>query len=286
MTKISESNLVLNDDGSILHLSLRPKDLITDKIIAVGDPGLVHLISQFFDEIEFEVNKREFLTHIGTYNNRKYAVMSTGVGSDNIEIFYNEIDALANVNFKKRELKPDFKKLNIIKLGISSSLQEQIEPGSYIVSDYAVGLDNTFSFYNLPQTEEEKKVDSGIMESLSLPFQPYCVKGSSELKKLLTFDVIEGNTLTCPGFYAPQGRKIRLDVKQKNLLDDLTCFHYENFWLTDFDMETAAHYGMARLLGHDVISLNIVNSNRQKNTKVKDSHKLFNKLIPKVLEKI
>lgn len=286
MSKIPESDLILNQDGSIYHLNIKPEHLATDKIITVGDPGMVHMVSQHFEKLDFEMNKREFITHVGKYHNKNIAVMSTGVGTDNIEIFYNELDALFNVNFKSRQLEQKIKRLNIIRLGTSTSLQEDIKVGSIITSDYAVGFDNIFNYYKLPQTEFEKKISNEIQNTLALSFKPYCVKGSERLKKNISLKTIDGNTITSPGFYAPQGRKIRLGLANQKLYDDLMYLHYDNFWLTDIDMETAGHYAMARLLGHEVISLNAIIANRINEKWSKDSHKLFQNLAQSVLDQI
>lgn len=285
MSKVSQADLIINPDGSIYHLNLKP-DQITDFIITVGDPGRVYRVSQHFDDIEFEMNKREFITHVGNYKGKRVMVMSTGMGTDNIEIVLTELDALANVDFKTRKVKDKKRKLQIIRIGTSGSLQIDLKCGSYLVSDYGVGFDTLMSFYDLPQTEFEKLIVKELKEKIDLPFLPYCVKGSDELKRKFAFDMIEGNTVTCPGFYAPQGRYIRVKSKFNNLIEDLNYFHYDNFWLTNFEMETAGYYALGRLLGHEILSVNAILANRIENKFSKNPAKIIDSLIVKILDRI
>ena len=285
MSKISQADLVINPDGSVYHLNLKPEH-ITDLIITVGDPGRVYKVSQHFDDIEFEMNKREFITHVGSYKGNRVMVMSTGMGTDNIEIVLTELDALANVDFKTRKVKEKKRKLQIIRVGTSGSLQIDLKCGSHLVSDYGVGFDTLMSFYDLPQTEFEKLIGQELKEKIDLPFQPYCVKGSEDLKRKFAFDMIEGNTVTCPGFYAPQGRYLRVKPKLTNLIEDLNYFHYDNFWLTNFEMETAGYYALGRLLGHEILSVNAILANRIENKFSKNPSKVIDALIMKVLDRI
>ena len=285
--KISETDLILNPDGSVYHLNLLPKH-ISDTIITVGDPSRVYKVSQYFDEIEFEMNKREFITHVGRFNGKKITVISTGIGTDNVEIFLTEIDALVNIDLKTREPKNRKKKLKIVRIGTSGALQEDIPLGSHLVSNYAVGLDNLMQFYDLPADAFEKKIAADVKDKCNLPFTPYVVKGSEMLKELIGFDMISGNTVTTPGFYAPQGRKIRAATRLPKLLEDLNYYHNKSseFWLTNFEMETAGYYAFGRLLGHEVLSVNAIIANRVKNKFSKDPDKVIDSLIKKVLERI
>ncbi len=287
MAKISETDLILNDDGSVYHLSLLPKN-ISDTIIAVGDPNRVYRVSEMFDDIEFEMNKREFITHVGTYNGKRITVMSTGIGTDNIEIFLTELDALVNIDLKTREPKARKKKLKIIRIGTSGALQEDIPLGAHLVSDYAVGFDNLMTFYDLKQDDFEASIGQDIQKKIKLPFTPYVVRGSEVLRNQLAGDMVVGNTITTPGFYAPQGRELRISSKYPKLLDDLNCYHNKesDFWLTNFEMETAGYYAMGRLLGHEVLSLNAIIANRIKGKFSKDPNKVVDSLIKKVLERI
>ena len=286
MAKIPETDLVLNPDGSVYHLNLLPKH-ISDIVIAVGDPGRVYTVSQYFDEVEFEMNKREFITHVGKYKGKRITVISTGIGPDNVEIVFTELDALVNIDLKTREPKSRKKKLKIIRIGTSGALQEDIAVGSHLVSDYAVGLDNLMSFYDLPMDDVEAGLAHDIHRKTGLPFMPYVVRGSETLRdQIAGSDMIKGNTVTCPGFYAPQGRVLRLPIRFPNLLEDLNYFHKGDFWLTNFEMETSAYYAFGKLLGHEVLSANAIIANRMKTKFSKDPHKIVDSLIKKVLDRV
>ncbi|MCZ8355605.1 MAG: nucleoside phosphorylase [Cyclobacteriaceae bacterium] len=286
MGKIAETDLILNKDGSVYHLNLLPHH-IADTIIAVGDPNRVDQVSQHFTDIEFEMNKREFITHTGKFNNKRITVISTGIGTDNIEIFLTELDALVNVDLKTREPKTKKKKLRIIRVGTSGAIQEDIPTGTFIASDYAIGFDNLMQFYPLPQTDYEKMLAQNIQQHTQLSFTPYLVKGSESL--LQTFSSAHGfrigNTITAPGFYAPQGRNVRIETKYPKLLEELTYFHHaeSNFWLTNFEMETAGYYALGRMLQHECISLNAIIANRVNNQFAKNAHQLVDDLIVKTL---
>jgi len=285
MSKISETDLIINPDGSVYHLNLKPNHL-SDTIITVGDPNRVHRISQHFDKVEFEMNKREFITHIGKYKGRRLTVISSGMGTDNVEILMSELDALANIDLRTREIKPKKKKLKIIRIGTSASIQEDIRLGSHILSEYAIGMDPLMYFYQIENTELEKKVASALQETISLPYSPYCIKGSTELANRFKEVTIAGNTVTCHGFYAPQGRTLRVPIRYPRFVDTLTQFHIDDFWLTNLEMETAGYYAMARALGHEMISLNAIIANRSRNRFSKDPNRVVDSLIKKVLENI
>jgi len=285
MPKLSETDLILNPDGSVYHLNLLPRH-ISETIITVGDPGRVYLVSQFFDEVEFEMNKREFITHVGKYKGKRITVVSTGIGTDNIEIFFSELDALVNIDLKTREPKVRKKKLKIIRIGTSGALQEDIPIGAHLVSEYAVGLDNLMNFYDLPMDDFETGIAHDVQKKIGLPFMPYVVRGSEALSRQVGFDMVRGNTVTCPGFYAPQGRVLRIPIRFPRLIDDLNYYHKGDFWLTNFEMETSGYYAMARLLGHDVLSVNAIIANRVKNKFSKNPNKVVESLIQKVLERV
>ncbi len=285
MAKIAETDLILNPDGSVYHLNLLPKHL-SDTIITVGDPGRVYRVSEHFDEVEFEMNKREFITHVGRYKNKRVTVISTGIGTDNVEIFFNEIDALANIDLKTREPKPRRRKLKIVRIGTSGALQEDVPLGSHLVSEYAVGFDNLMNFYDLTMDDKEAGIAHDLQRKTGLPFMPYVVKGSQTLLEQFGEDMIVGNTVTCPGFYAPQGRSLRVQIRYPRLLEDLNYYHKDDFWLTNFEMETSGYYGLARLLGHEALSVNAIVANRIKGKFSKDPNKVVDALIRKVLDRI
>ena len=287
MPRIPESDLILNSDGSVYHLNLLPKH-ISETIITVGDPSRVYRVSQYFDDVEFEMNKREFITHVGKYKGKRVTVISTGIGTDNIEIFFTELDALINVDLKTREPRSRRKKIKVIRIGTSGSLQEDIPLDSHLVTDYAVGFDNLMNFYNLEMDSFEETLAKEIQKKAKISFTPYVVRGSSLLRKQYAEDMQVGNTITSPGFYAPQGREIRLPLKYPKMLEDLSKYRIKSsdFQLTNFEMETAGYYAMARLLGHEVLSVNAIIANRATGKFSKDANKVVDGLIKKILSRI
>jgi uridine phosphorylase len=287
MPRIPESDLILNSDGSVYHLNLLPKH-ISETIITVGDPSRVYRVSQYFDDVEFEMNKREFITHVGKYKGKRVTVISTGIGTDNIEIFFTELDALINVDLKTREPRSRRKKIKVIRIGTSGSLQEDIPLDSYLVTDYAVGFDNLMNFYNLEMDSFEESLAKDIQKKTKISFTPYVVRGSSLLRKQYGVDLQLGNTITAPGFYAPQGREIRLPLKYPKMLEDLGKYRIKSsdFQLTNFEMETAGYYAMARLLGHEVLSVNAIIANRATSKFSKDPNKVVDGLIKRILSRI
>jgi uridine phosphorylase len=287
MSKLSETDLILNKDGSVYHLNLLPKH-ITENIITVGDPSRVYRVSQYFDDIEFEMNKREFITHVGKFKGKPVTVISTGMGTDNIEIFFTELDALINVDLKTREVRGRKKKLKIVRIGTSASLHEDIPLDSHLVTEYAVGFDSLMNYYNLPMTAFEQQIGKDIQKKTGTSVTPYVVSGSQMLRKQYAADMVTGNTITAPGFYAPQGREIRVPLKYPTLATDLAGYYNkaEDFRLTNFEMETAGYYAMARLMGHEVLSVNAIIANRAKSKFSKDPNKVIDGLIKKVLDRI
>lgn len=282
-----ESELVLNKDNSVYHLHLLPEH-IADTIIAVGDPGRVYRVSMLFDEVEFEMNKREFITHTGYYKGKRMTVISTGIGTDNVEILLTELDALVNINLKTRRRKSRHTRLKIVRVGTSGSLQSDIKLGSHLASHSGIGLDSLMCFYPLPQTPEELRLGTELQQLMGLPFVPYHVSASQELLDKVAFDMEPGNTVTCPGFYAPQGRHLRIAPKVEGLVEKLSGFRMENsaFRITNFEMETAGYYALGRLLGHDVLSVNALIANRITNKFHASSNKVIDALIKKVLDRL
>jgi len=262
MTKvIPASELIINPDGSIYHLHLKPED-ISSTIIAVGDPERVPAISKHFDSIDFKGSKREFVTHTGMYQGKRLTVMSTGMGTDNIEIFMTELDALVNIDLETRIPKEKHTTLEIVRVGTSGSMRNEIKAGSKLASAYGIGLDTLMTYYTAEQSDFEKKVGVTVQTELGLPFTPYCFQGSQKLLDRLSQGLIIGNTVTCPGFFGPQGREVRLKPAIPDIIERLGAVELEDFKLTNFEMETAGYYAMGRMLGHEVLSLNAIVANR------------------------
>lgn len=288
---IPASELILNRDGSIYHLNLQP-DHLSDTIITVGDPERVPMISRHFDSIETQIHKREFVTHVGNYKGKRVTVISTGMGTDNIDILLNELDALVNIDFVTREPRPLEERigLRIVRIGTSGALQEDIPLGSHLVSEHGVGLDSLMQFYPLVETGLEVEVATGIQQALGLAYRPYCVRGSDLLREQLGAGMVVGNTLTCPGFYGPQGRVLRLDLRLPDLVQQYQRFRHQSaegeFRLTNFEMETAGYYALGRMLGHEVVSLNAIVANRATGEFAPDAEAVINDLIAKTLDRL
>lgn len=283
--KIADSELILNTDGSIYHLNLLPEH-IADVIIVVGDPDRVSQISKYFDKIEFQIQKREFKTHTGYLGKQKLSVISSGIGTDNIDILMNELDALVNIDLKTKELKTHHKTLKIIRIGTSGSLQKNIACDTLLVSENAIGLDILGQFYEFHQTDLQARITREISNILRLSYTPYMFSTSSDLLNSLAFDFQKGNTLTCPGFYAPQGRELRLKPRIANFTQKLNQFDFNDFKLTNFEMETASYYAFANLLGHEMLSLNAILANRITQEFSKNPSKAVEKLIQTTLERV
>ncbi len=263
MTPIPETDLILNADGSIYHLNLLPED-IADTIITVGDPDRVSEVSIHFDSIELKKGKREFVTHTGYIGQNRITVLSTGIGTDNIDIVLNELDALANVDFQSRTEKQLKKSLNIIRIGTSGSLQESIAVDSILVSEYAIGLDSLMHYYNQALTLEEEHFKRAIeshFQGLTNIF-PYVAAADNDLLFQIGKDLKHGITVTTPGFYAPQGRMLRARSSNDNLIRSFQNFNYNHHQITNLEMETAGIYALAKILGHKAISVNTILANR------------------------
>lgn len=282
---VKETDLIIRPDGGAFHIGLTASQ-VPNKVIAVGDPDRVALVSRYFDAVDFKVHRREFVSHGGKFQGKDILAISTGIGPDNVEIMLTELDALVNVDLKTRLEKTNPNRLSIVRVGTSGALQADIDVGSELVSSTAVGFDNLIDFYSLPQTKSETEITTGIQQATQLSFQPYMASSARTLLDKVGFDMIMGNTVTCPGFYAPQGRQVRLDIRYPNLLDHLTAFRSGDFRLTNFEMETSFYYAFGQLLGHDVLSTNSILVNRAKNEMATDAEKAIDKLIRKVLERI
>lgn len=285
---LEESELVINDDGSIFHLHLLPHQ-IADTILVVGDQGRVEQISKNFDSIEHKVANREFVTHTGTYKGKKISAISTGIGADNIDIVLNELDALVNIDLKIRTIKKNPNSLTIIRIGTSGALQPNIPVDSFVVSDYGLGFDGLAGFYqNLSESDEldlEKAFFSQVSWGIST-VRPYFAKGDNELIELLSQEAQRGITITGNGFYGPQGRVLRLKTKQENLNEQLQNFEYNGIKLMNFEMETSALYSLGNMMGHKTATICAVIANRHLKQYSKDYKKTVDKLIVYVLDKL
>ncbi|WP_456424217.1 nucleoside phosphorylase [Lutibacter sp.] len=288
MNKIAASELILNPDGSIYHLNLKPEHLATN-IIFVGDQDRVPKVAKHFDSIEFETQKREFRTITGTYKGTRFTVMSTGIGPDNIDIVINEIDALVNIDFETRTIKKEFTQLNIVRIGTSGSLQNYIPVDSFVLAKYGIGFDGVLHSYDCNHVLNPDFEDAFIKHTNwnSRKARPYVVKNSSDLEdKLSSDEVFIGVTATAVGFYGPQGRVLRLAIEDPNLNSKIDNFEFNNVKITNLEMETSAIYGLSKLLGHNACSMNAIIANRANGNFSKDPKKAVEKLIIYTLNKL
>ena len=285
---IKASELILNPDGSVYHLNLRPEHL-AETIIVVGDPDRVERVTKHFDSIEFKIKKREFNTHTGFYKGKRISVVSTGIGTDNIDIVFNELDALVNIDFEQREIKSKLTSLDIIRIGTSGSIQKEIPIDSFVISDYAVGFDSLLYFYK-SDAVQYKEISEALAKHTNWASEkssPYVVKCSDSLfKRLSSAQTHKGFTATNVGFYGPQGRVLRLEIQDKQLNDKLADFNHNGLAITNLEMETSAIYGLSALLGHKAISMNAIIANRATGEFSDNPKVLVNDLIAYTLDKI
>ena len=285
---IQSSELILNPDGSVYHLNLKPEHIAND-IIFVGDQNRVEKITQFFEKIEFSTQKREFKTQTGIYKGKRITVMSTGIGPDNIDIVMNELDALVNINLETRKPKETLTSLNIIRIGTSGSLQEDIPVDSLVMSKYGLGLDNMLRSYVIDEISNPE-IEEAFVKQTSWDLKkgkPYVISCSEKLEKLIeSHEIFKGITATAPGFYGPQGRVLRLEIQDPELNRKMDNFNFENQRITNLEMETAAIYGLSVLLGHNALSLNAIIANRASGTFSEDPYKAVDALIAYTLNKI
>lgn len=285
MQRIAESELIINNRGAIYHLDLRPEELATT-VITVGDPDRVARISRHFDKIEVKQQHREFVTHTGWIGKKRLTVLSSGIGPDNIDIVINELDALVNIDFTSRTIKEKLTSLNIMRMGTCGALQADIPVDSFVASTHGLGLDNLLNFYRLDNNEQEKQLLHSFVTHTQLHAQvvnPYISTGSPTLLKNFVDGYFQGITVTCPGFYGPQGRILRLGIKNPELIDRLTHFQFGQHRISNFEMETSAIYGLGHLLGHHCLSLNTVVANRVIKQFSKDGVAAVDKMIEKSL---
>ena len=285
---IKQSELILNPDGSIYHLHLRPEDLATT-IITVGDPDRVDQVSKYFDHIELKQQKREFKTHTGLYKNQRITVISTGIGSDNIDIVLNELDALVNIDFETRTLKNKLTALDIVRIGTSGALQADIPVDSILISTHGLDINGMLPSYEI-ETIRNKAFEKAFCmhtEWNNDRAQPVLVENSKALEhQLYENHILTGITATCGGFYGPQGRMLRLEPKDSIFRNKLQSFRYEDLKITNFEMETSAIYGLSKLLGHQACSMNAILANRANGSFSKKPDKTINNLIQYTLNKL
>ncbi len=288
MYTIEASELIINNRGAIYHVNCRPEE-IAETIITVGDPDRVKEVSKHFDKIEFKNKHREFVTHTGYIGKKRISVTSTGIGPDNIDIVINELDALVNIDFTTRTIKEKITSLQIIRVGTCGSLQKEIPVDSFVASTHGLGLDNLLNFYQSSNSVEENQLLQAFNTHTQLQkgiSEPYINTASIHLLKEFVQDFHQGITVTCPGFYGPQGRVLRMGLAQPQLIDKLTSFHFGNHRISNFEMETSAIYGMGKILGHHCLSLSAIVANRISKEFSKDGNAAVEKLIVKTLENI
>ena len=283
MARIAESELIINPRGAVYHLDIHP-DEIAPTVITVGDPDRVKEVSKHFDHIDTKLQHREFISHTGTINNKRITVLSSGIGPDNIDIVVNELDALVNIDFQTRQIKPTLTSLNIIRIGTSGSLQADIPVDSFVASTHGLGIDNLLNFYRHEHNEEENQLLHSFVTHTQMHGQignPYISSGAASLIKHFVSGFHQGITVTCPGFYGPQGRILRLGVRNPGLINRLTDFRFGQHRITNFEMETSAIYGLGKLLGHNCLAVNAIVANRVKQEFSRDGKAAVEKLIEK-----
>jgi uridine phosphorylase len=286
---IESSELIINADGSIFHLHLKPEQL-ADNVILVGDPGRVELIGKLLTDIEFQVQNREFVSTTGKFNNQRITVVSTGIGTDNIDIVVNELDALANINLVTREIKPVHRKLNLIRIGTSGGLQDYLGVNSFVVSRKAIGFDGLLNFYANRDSVSDLEFEEAFKHHTNWGKQltsPYVVDCSELLfSKIHRDDTIAGVTISAPGFYGPQGRVLRLPLADAHLNDKIESFSFNGHKITNFEMECSAIYGLSKLLGHEALTICLIIANRVKKEANSNYHQSMETLIGLVLKRI
>lgn len=290
MATIKSSELLINEDGSIFHLHLLPEDLAND-VILVGDPGRVETIAAHFDNIELKKSNREFYTITGNYRNHRISVISTGIGPDNIDIVINELDALANIDLKTKEIKSENRALNIVRIGTSGSVQTDIPVDSFVISEKSIGCDGVLRFYAGNQEICDTPFEDAFIQHCNWAqdtARPYVVNASAELVAQLHTEgkTIKGVTLTAVGFYGPQGRILRLPLAMPGINDRITAFRHEGYKVTNYEMESAAITGLCNLLGHHAATICLIIANRMTGDASADYHGYMAKLIKYTLNQL
>jgi uridine phosphorylase len=286
--KLKESELILNGDGSIYHLRLKPGQ-ISHTVIIVGDPQRVDMVSSHFSSTEFSILNREFFTRTGLYKGKRLTVLSTGMGTDNIDIVVNELDALVNIDFERREIKPVHTSLNIIRIGTSGAVQADIPLNSYIVSGYGLGMDGLIHFYDLHDGVIDREMTEAFIRQSGWPGnlpRPYIVGASEKLASGFDGGFLKGITLTAPGFYGPQGRMLRLGLAYPGLISRIGKFSYHDQRILNFEMETSALYGLGKMLGHETLTVCLAIANRERKEYSRDYKPAMTDLITRMLDKL
>ncbi len=288
MKTLPSSELVINPDGSIYHLQIFPEQ-IADNVIVVGDQARVATISRFFDSVECRVQNREFVTHTGSYRGKRISVVSTGIGTDNLDIVMNELDALVNIDLKTRTIKPDLKSLDIVRIGTSGTIIKEIPVGSFVASSHGLGFDGLLHFYQFTENEREQIILDGILKQLQLPDsinRPYLVEADAALLEKLSPGCILGITATACGFYGPQGRTLRLTPAIADLNERMMGFSMGELRISNFEMETSALYGLSRLLGHRAATVCAIIANRATLDYAEDHKTMIDTLVMNVLDRL
>ncbi|HVW15246.1 MAG TPA: nucleoside phosphorylase [Mucilaginibacter sp.] len=287
MSGIPETDLILNPDGSVYHLNLRPED-IAKTIITVGDPDRVHEVSKHFDRVELRKSRREFVTHSGYIGNKRLTVLSTGIGTDNIDIVLNELDALVNIDLENRIPKKQLSSLDIIRIGTSGAIQADISLDSILVSEATFGMDTLMHYYKYQNSASEKQLLADLKNILPAGYllPPYIASGSQHLIGTLANDFPKGLTISAPGFYGPQARELRASQRNKGLMESIQNFRSGEKRITNLEMETAGIYGLASILGHRAISFNVILANRATGKFSAQPQEAIGNTIKQVLEKV
>ena len=288
MNELKSSELVLNSSGKLYHINMTGDEL-ADEIFLVGDPERVNMFKELFDSVEYESTNRELHALTGHYKGHRFTALSTGMGCDNIDIVVSELDAAANINLQTRTAKANHRTLNMIRIGTSGSLHSDIPCGSLVASAYAIGLDGLLNYYEHDDSQLEEKMTQAFEKHIQFPARlarPYCVKGSEELLANVADITVKGITATAPGFYAPQGRHIRIAPSVKNLNEKLATFKWDGLKVTNLEMETSAIYGLGKIMGHNALTVCLIIANRADGTFLNEYHSQMRDTIVKIMERM
>lgn len=283
---LKSSELVLAPNGSLYHINMTG-DNLADDIFLVGDPERVNMFKELFDSIEFESQNRELHALTGSYHGQRFTALSTGMGCDNIDIVVTELDAAANIDLKSRTVKPTHRTLNMVRIGTSGSLHSEIPTGSLVASAYAIGLDGLLNYYQHDDCQLEESMTQAFVSHMMMPdrmARPYCVKGSNKLLDKVCSFTKQGITATAPGFYAPQGRHIRIAPALPDLNEKLATFQWNGLKVTNLEMETSAIYGLSRIMGHNALTVCLIIANRADGTFLNDYHVQMRETIVKIMD--